>query len=136
MPSKNPKSPPPSWGRVGTPIKGEGGFLKKVTAPALRAMKQARGKIVVLTCYDYATAQILNAAGTEVLLVVDSLGMVKLDRATTLPVTVEDMVYHTRIVARGNSRALLVADMPYMSYHASPADAVRNAGRLMKAGAE
>jgi 3-methyl-2-oxobutanoate hydroxymethyltransferase len=127
----------------------EAGFLKtmknkkmkplpdsKVTAPALSAMKKAGQKIVTLTCYDYAMAQLLNASGIDVLLVGDSLGMVKLGYASTLPVTVEDIEYHTRIVARGNSRALLVADMPYLSYQASKEDAVRHGGRMLKAGAE
>lgn len=99
-------------------------------------MKKARQKIAALTCYDYSMAQLLNSAGMDILLVGDSLGMVKLGYPSTLPVTVEDMEYHTRIVAKGNSRALLVTDMPYLSYHASREDAVRNAGRMLKAGAE
>jgi len=99
-------------------------------------MKKSRQKIAVLTCYDYGMAKLLNSAGIDVLLVGDSLGMVKLGYKSTLPVTVEDIEYHTRIVAKGNSRALLVADMPYLSYHASREDAVRNAGRMLKAGAE
>jgi 3-methyl-2-oxobutanoate hydroxymethyltransferase len=108
----------------------------KVTTPMLRKMKEDGVKIVALTCYDFGMAQALNDAGVDVLLVGDSLGMVKLGYPSTLPVTVEDMVYHTRIVARGNSRALLVTDMPYMSYQASKEDAVRAAGQMMKAGAE
>ncbi len=99
-------------------------------------MKRDGEKIVALTCYDYRMAQILNEAGVDLLLVGDSLGMVKLGYPSTLPVTVEDMEYHTRIVARGNSRALLVTDMPYLSYHASKEEAVRNCGRMLKAGAE
>jgi 3-methyl-2-oxobutanoate hydroxymethyltransferase len=99
-------------------------------------MKRERRKIVALTCYDYTTAQLLNAAGVDVLLVGDSLGMVKLGYPSTLPVTVEDMLYHTQIVTKGNSRALLVADMPYLSYHVSPKQAVENCGRMLKAGAE
>jgi len=110
--------------------------LKKVTAPSLSAFKREREKIVALTCYDFTMAQLLNEAGADVLLVGDSLGMVKLGYASTLPVTVEDMVYHTRLVSRGNSRALLVADMPFMSYQAANEDAVRAAGQLIKAGAE
>ena len=77
-------------------------------------MKRAGQKIAALTCYDFSTAKLLNEAGIDILLVGDSLGMVKLGYASTLPVTVEDIAYHTRIVARGNSRALLVADMPYL----------------------
>ncbi len=108
----------------------------KITAPSLKLLKQRRQKIVALTCYDFTTAGLLNDAGVDVILVGDSLGMVKLGLPSTLPVTVEDMEYHTRIVARGNSKALLVTDLPYMSYHASGEDAVRNAGRMLKAGAE
>lgn len=108
----------------------------KVTAPGLRAMKQEKQKIVVLTCYDYTMAQLLNAAGVDVLLVGDSLGMVKLGYPSTLPVTVDDMLYHTRIVAKANSRALLVTDMPYLSYQVSPEQAVKNCGQMLKAGAE
>lgn len=109
---------------------------KRITAPGLRALKEQQQRIVALTCYDYTTAQILNAADVDVLLVGDSLGMVKLGYASTLPVTVEDMLYHTRIVARGNSRCLLVTDMPYLSYHTSPSDAVKNSGQMLKAGAQ
>ena len=111
-------------------------LLKKVTAPGLRLMKQQKQKIVTLTCYDFPTAKMVNAAGVDVALVGDSLGMVKLGYRTTLPVTMDDMIYHTRIVARGNSRALLVSDMPYLSYHVSPKQAVENGGKLLKAGAE
>ncbi len=81
-------------------------------------------------------AQLLNAAGVDILLVGDSLGMVKLGYPTTLPVTVDDMLYHTRIVAKGNTRALLVTDMPYLSYQVSPEQAVKNGGQMLKAGAQ
>src|SRR5436189_6415032 len=107
--------------------------LAKMTVPGLRAMKERGDKIVALTCYDYTTAKLLNAAEVDVLLVGDSLGMVKLGYSSTLPVTVEDILYHTRTVAKGNSRALLVSDMPYLSYHASQEEGVRNAGKLLKA---
>src|SRR5882762_2416530 len=110
--------------------------MTKVTVPALQEMKRQKEKIVSLTCYDYTMAQVLNAAGVDILLVGDSLGMVKLGYPTTLPVTVEDMRYHTRIVAKGNSRALLVTDMPYLSYQVSPKQAVENGGQMLKAGAE
>src|ERR1700730_12489240 len=99
-------------------------------------MKARRQKIVALTCYDYTAAQLLNAAGVDILLVGDSMGMVKLGYTSTLPVTVEDMIYHTRIVAKGNSRALLITDMPYLSYQVSPEEAVRNGGQMLKEGAE
>jgi 3-methyl-2-oxobutanoate hydroxymethyltransferase len=107
----------------------------KITAPGLLAFKREKRKIVVLTCYDYTMARLLNEVETDVLLVGDSLGMVKLGYDSTLPVTLEDMVYHTRLVARGNTRALLVADLPYMTYQAADVDAVRAAGQLIKAGA-
>jgi 3-methyl-2-oxobutanoate hydroxymethyltransferase len=97
-------------------------------------MKQQGQRIVALTCYDYTTAQLLNAAGVDVLLVGDTLGMVKLGYSSTLPVTVEDILYHTRIVAKGNSRALLVADMPYLSYQVSAEEAVRHCGLMTKEG--
>jgi len=110
--------------------------MNKVTAPLLKQMKREKKKIVALTSYDFTTTRLLNDAGIDLILVGDSLGMVKLGYASTLPVTLEDMIYHTRIVARGNRSALLVADMPFMSYQASAADALRSAGQLMKAGAE
>ena len=98
-------------------------------------MKRKRQKIVVLTSYDFTTTQLLNEAGVDVILVGDSLGMVKLGYDSTLPVTVDDIAYHTRIVVRGNKRALVVSDMPYLSYQASREDAVRHSGRMIKAGA-
>jgi 3-methyl-2-oxobutanoate hydroxymethyltransferase len=110
--------------------------MEKITTKLLREMKHNHRKIAALTCYDYSTAQLLNEAGIDILLVGDSLGMVKLGYASTLPVTVEDIVYHTRIVARANRSALLVADMPFLSYQASKEEAIRNAGKMLKAGAE
>src|SRR5260370_37057953 len=98
----------------------------KVTIPMLEKMKKEGQKIVALTCYDFSTARFLNEADVDVLLVGDSLGMVKLGYPSTLPVTVGDMLYHTRIVAKGNSRALLITDMPYLSYHVSAEKAVAN----------
>src|SRR5688572_28658372 len=110
--------------------------MNKVTVLALREMKRQRQKIVALTSYDFASTRLLNQAGVDLILVGDSLGMVKLGYSTTLPVTVEDMVYHTKIVSRGNSRAFLVTDMPYLSYQAETAEAIRNSGKMLKAGAE
>src|SRR5205807_1050614 len=110
--------------------------MDKVTVPMLREMKRKRQKIVALTSYDYTTTRLLNEAGVDVILVGDSLGMVKLGYDSTLPVTVDDMAYHTHIVARGNERALVITDMPYLSYQASPQDAVRHSGRMLKAGAQ
>ncbi len=110
--------------------------MDKVTVPILAEMKRKKRKIVSLTSYDYTTTQLLNEGGIDLILVGDSLGMVKLGYDSTLPVTVDDMAYHTRIVARGNRRALIVTDMPYLSYQASREEAVRHSGRMIKAGAQ
>lgn len=107
---------------------------EKLTAPDLIKWKRKGRKIPVLTCYDFSFARILDAADIPVLLVGDSLGQVVLGYENTLPVTVEDMIHHTRAVVRGTSRALVVADLPFMSYQASAADAVRSAGRLVQEG--
>lgn len=109
--------------------------MSKITVPGLQQMKADGQKIVVLTSYDFTTARLLDEVGVDVLLVGDSMGMVKLGYSSTLPVTVDDIVYHTRIVAKASRHALVVADMPYLSYEASAADAVRAAGRMLKAGA-
>jgi len=109
---------------------------EKYTANRIRAMK-GREQIVCLTAYDYATAQLVDAAGIHLILVGDSLAMTVLGYDTTLPVTVEQMLHHTAAAARGVEHALLVADMPFMSYHASTEEGVRNAGRFVKsAGAD
>jgi 3-methyl-2-oxobutanoate hydroxymethyltransferase len=116
----------------------------KITVPSILERKSAvslqnstAGKISCLTAYDYPTARLLDEAGVDVLLVGDSLAMVVLGYESTLPVTMEEMLMCTRAVRRGTKRALLVADMPYGSYHAEPAEAVRNAIRFVKeAGAE
>ncbi len=89
----------------------------------------------MLTAYDYSTAKIVDNAGADVILVGDSLGMVVLGYPDTLSVTVDDMLHHTRAVARGVSRALIVGDMPYLSYHVSIEESVRNAGAFIRAGA-
>jgi 3-methyl-2-oxobutanoate hydroxymethyltransferase len=108
--------------------------MDKITTTKLLEMKKSGEKIAMLTAYDFSTAKLLNEAGIDVLLVGDSLGMVKRGYENTLGVTVEDVVLYTKAVKAGNSRALLVADMPFMSYEASAEDAVRNAGRLIKQG--
>jgi len=107
---------------------------KRVRAPELKEMKQRGEKIAMLTAYDALMARLLEEAGIDVLLVGDSVGMVLLGYDTTLPVTLEAMVHHTRAVSRGASRALLVADMPFLTYQVSPEEALRNAGRLMQEG--
>jgi 3-methyl-2-oxobutanoate hydroxymethyltransferase len=108
--------------------------LKPIRVPDLQMMKRRGERIAMLTAYDYTMARLLDHAGLDVLLVGDSLGMVVLGYETTLPVTLDAMVHHTRAVSRGARRALVVADMPFLTYEASVADAVRNAGRLMQEG--
>ena len=103
----------------------------RVTVRTLAAMKARAEKFAVLTAYDASFARILDAAGVDVILVGDSLGMVIQGRDSTLPVTVADVVYHTRAVVAGCSRALVMADMPFMSA-CSPEQALTNAGRLMQ----
>ena len=102
-----------------------------ITVKTLTAMKQRGEKIACLTAYDASFAAILDSAGVDVILVGDSLGMVIQGHHTTLPVTMDEMVYHTQAVARGCRKALLMADMPFLSY-TTPAEALRNAGRFMK----
>lgn len=109
------------------------GEHKTITAGALRDMKKAGEKIVCLTAYDASFAAILEAAGVEIILVGDSLGNVVQGRSTTVPVTVDHMVYHTACVSRGCDRALLVADMPFLSF-STPATALDTARRLMGEG--
>src|SRR5687768_9518480 len=108
---------------------------KKVTVPAVRAM-QGKSRIRMLTAYDYASRKIADAADADIPLVGDSLDMVILGYPDTLSVTVDDMLHHTRAVARGVKSALIVGDMPYLSYHVSIEESVRNAGRFIQAGAQ
>src|SRR5919201_6713445 len=107
----------------------------KVTAPAVKSMKGS-ARIGMITAYDYPSAKSADAAGADVILVGDSLGMVVLGYPDTLQVTVADMLHHPRAAARGVQRALLVGDMPYLSYHVSLEESVRNAGRFIRAGAQ
>ncbi len=109
---------------------------KTVTLHRLRQMHASGEKIAVLTCYDAMFAHLLDASGVDVLLVGDSLGMVLQGHASTLPVSMEEMVYHTQCVARGNRSAWIIADMPFGSYQESAESALRNAVRLMQAGAQ
>jgi 3-methyl-2-oxobutanoate hydroxymethyltransferase len=110
---------------------------EKVTVPSLKLSKERGERLVCLTAYDYPTARIIDEAGTDIILVGDSLGNVILGYENTVPVSLDEMVMHTRAVRRGVHRALLVADMPYGSYHTGADDAVRSALRLIKeAGAE
>jgi 3-methyl-2-oxobutanoate hydroxymethyltransferase len=106
-----------------------------ITLHRLRAMHAAGEKIAMLTCYDASFAKLLDAAGVDVLLVGDSLGMVVQGHESTLPVTLEQLAYHTECVARGVRRAWLIADLPFASYRESAEQAVRSAVRLMQSGA-
>ena len=109
----------------------------KITVPHIVKMKQRGEKITCLTAYDYSFARILDEAGVEMLLVGDSLGCVVQGGANTLAVTMDEMIYHTRLVVRGRKRALVIGDMPFMSYQVGKDEALRNAGRFFKeAGAE
>jgi len=108
---------------------------EKVTPAAIRAMKARGEKIASLTAYDYPMTKLLDECGVPLILVGDSLGMVVLGYPDTLSVTVDDMLHHTRAAARGSKSALLVGDMPYLSYHVSIEESVRNAGRFIQAGA-
>ncbi len=105
---------------------------EKITVPHIVKMKQRGERITCLTAYDYSFARILDEAGVEMLLVGDSLGCVIQGGANTLAVTMDEMIYHTRLVARGCKRALVIGDMPFMSYQAGKDDALRNAGRFFK----
>ncbi len=104
----------------------------QVTIPALGDMKRQQQKIVALTAYDFTFARMVDAAGIDLILVGDSLGMVVQGRSNTLPVTMDEMIYHTAMVARAAGRALVVGDMPFMSYQTSPDGAIANAGRFIK----
>jgi len=106
----------------------------KKTVTTLQQQKLEGRKISMLTCYDYTTACLMEAAGVDTVLIGDSLGMTMLGYDDTLPVTMEDMIHHTRAVSRGLKNTFLIADMPFLSYQASIYDAVMNAGRLMKEG--
>lgn len=107
---------------------------KKFTTRSFLENKENKEKITVLTAYDYQMAKLVDEAGIDCILVGDSLGMVVLGYEDTLEVTIEDMIHHTRAVARGSKNAFIVADMPFMSYHISSEEAVRNAGRLVQEG--
>jgi 3-methyl-2-oxobutanoate hydroxymethyltransferase len=109
-------------------------MAEKITAPEIVRKKERGDKITCLTAYDYSFARILDDAGVDILLVGDSLGCVIQGHPNTLPVKLEHMIYHTRAVARGRKRALLVTDLPFLSYQLSSEQALRNAGRLLQEG--
>lgn len=106
-----------------------------ITVTTLRKMKEKGEKITMLTCYDASFAKVMNNVGVEVLLIGDSLGMTIQGHTSTLPVTLEHMIYHTQNVAKGNQKALLVADLPFGAYEGSVESAFQNSVQLMKAGA-
>ncbi len=109
-------------------------MTEKVTVPEIRRTKQGGEKITALTAYDYSFARILDEAGVDILLVGDSLGSVIQGQESTLPVTLDEMIYHTRAVVRGRKRALVVSDMPFLSFQVSLEEAKRNAGRFLQEG--
>lgn len=108
--------------------------VSKVTIQTLRKMKAERRKIAMVTAYDATFARLVDQAGVDVILVGDSAGMVVSGATNTLPVTMDEMIYHVRAVARGTERAQVVGDMPFMSYQVSLEEGIRNAGRLIKEG--
>src|SRR5436190_18028923 len=121
-----------------TPSKGQHAGtapdLRSVTVPDFMAAKARGTRLTMLTAYDYTMARILDAAGVDGLLVGDSLGMVVQGQPNSLSVTLDEVLYHTKLVSRGIRRSLLVADMPFMSYQVAPQQALENAGRLIKEG--
>jgi 3-methyl-2-oxobutanoate hydroxymethyltransferase len=117
-----------------SPISTSAPTRKKMTTLAFRQKKERGELITMLTAYDYPTALAIDNAGIDSILVGDSLGMVVLGYENTLPVTMEEMLHHSRAVARGAKRALLIGDMPFMSYQVSAEEAVRNAGRFLQQG--
>jgi 3-methyl-2-oxobutanoate hydroxymethyltransferase len=108
--------------------------LRPVTVPDFLSARARGQRLTLLTCYDYTMARLLDAAGVDGLLVGDSLGMVVQGQPDSLAVTLEEMIYHTRLVARGSKRSLIVTDMPFMSFQVSPQQALENAGRIVKDG--
>ncbi|MBA7605198.1 3-methyl-2-oxobutanoate hydroxymethyltransferase [subsurface metagenome] len=106
----------------------------RVTINQIKEMKQKGEKIAMLTAYDYTTAKIIDEVGIPLILVGDSLGMVVLGYETTIPVTTEEMLHHTKAVVRGAKRAMIIGDMPFMTYHTSVSDALKNAARFIQEG--
>ena len=121
-PKGNATAPSPDAGRV-----------RRITVPAIRNMK-SRERIAMITAYDATFAQMLDEGGADMLLVGDSLGMVVQGLDSTLPVTVDEIIYHCRAVARGARRALLVGDLPFLSWQLSTEQALKNAGRFLSEG--
>jgi 3-methyl-2-oxobutanoate hydroxymethyltransferase len=110
--------------------------MEKVTIPELKEMKREGRKITMVTAYDYPTAILADQAGVDIILVGDSVGMVMLGYSSTLPVTMSEMIHHAKAVVRGVKRAIVIGDMPFMSYNASIKEAVKNAGKFLKVGCD
>ncbi|HUX48824.1 MAG TPA: 3-methyl-2-oxobutanoate hydroxymethyltransferase [Dehalococcoidia bacterium] len=106
----------------------------RVTITEIKEMKQRKEKIPMLTAYDYVTAKMVDEAGVPLILVGDSLGMVMLGYESTIPVTMEEMMHHTKAVLRGAKKALIIGDMPFMTYHVTVSDALYNAARFIQEG--
>jgi len=106
----------------------------RVTIIEIKEMKQRKEKIPMLTAYDYVTAKMVDEAGVPLILVGDSLGMVMLGYESTIPVTMEEMIHHTKAVVRGAKKALIIGDMPFMTYHVSISDALHNAAKFIQEG--
>lgn len=106
----------------------------RITINQIKEMKSRKEKIVMLTAYDYSTAKLVDESGIPLILVGDSLGMVLLGYESTIPVTMDEMIHHTKAVVRGTKQALVVGDMPFMTYHTSVSDALRNAARFIQEG--
>ena len=106
----------------------------RVTITEIKEMKQRKEKIPMLTAYDYVTAKMVDEAGVPLILVGDSLGMVMLGYESTIPVTMEEMIHHTKAVVRGAKQALIIGDMPFMTYHINVSDALHNAARFIQEG--
>jgi len=106
----------------------------RVTITEIKEMKQRKEKIPMLTAYDYVTAKMVDEAGVPLILVGDSLGMVMLGYESTIPVTMEEMIHHTKAVVRGAKKALIIGDMPFMTYHVSISDALHNAAKFIQEG--
>ena len=106
----------------------------RITITDVKEMKQRKEKIPMLTAYDYVTAKMVDEAGVPLILVGDSLGMVMLGYESTIPVTIEEMIHHTKAVVKGAKKALIVGDMPFMTYHGSVSDALHNAAKFIQEG--
>jgi len=132
MPNPSPASSSHSSASSGGDDRVRGPFAGPITVPKFVEAKQAGRKLSMLTAYDHLWASILDAAGVDALLVGDSLAMVVQGKKTTIPVTLREMIYHAEMVVRAVQRALVIVDLPFLTFHVSPRQAVRNAGRILK----